>query len=170
MCRTPATSPTNYDVYGDTGTNIWQGTQASVGTKTSGSYGLNMFTNPAPCTASSARACWVTIRSCGGYYNLRGLPTWNLDANVIKDIGIYKERVGAQLFFRSPISLNHFQPSSPSLSLTSPTTFGQITGQATRRGTWSSVSESTSSITRSITSNSRRSRETGSVFFVREER
>jgi hypothetical protein len=26
--------------------------------------------------------------------------------------------------------LNHFQPSSPSLSLTGPTTFGQITGQA----------------------------------------
>jgi hypothetical protein len=26
--------------------------------------------------------------------------------------------------------MNHFQPSSPSMNLSSPTTFGQITGQA----------------------------------------
>ena len=68
--------------------------------------------------------------SCGGYYNLRGLPTWNVDMNIIKDIGIYKERVGAQLFIQITNIMNHFQPSNPSLSLTSPTTFGQITGQS----------------------------------------
>ncbi len=61
---------------------------------------------------------------------MRGLPTWNLDATVVKDIGIYKERVGAMLFFTFTNVLNHFQPSNPSFSLTSPTTFGQITGQS----------------------------------------
>jgi len=38
--------------------------------------------------------------------------------------------VGATFFFTFTNILNHFQPSGPSLSLTSPTTFGQITGQA----------------------------------------
>ena len=61
---------------------------------------------------------------------MRGLPTWNLDANVIKDIGIYKGRVRMMLFFTFTNVPNHFQPSNPSFSLTSPTTFGQITGQA----------------------------------------
>jgi hypothetical protein len=120
---------THYGVYGGTGSNIWQGTQ-SVGTKTSGTYGLNAFANPAQ-VYGEFRPCVLGYdTSCGGYYNLRGLPTWNLDATVIKDIGIYKERVGATMFFEFTNILNHFQSSGPSLSLTSPTTFGQITGQS----------------------------------------
>ena len=38
--------------------------------------------------------------------------------------------MGATIFVQFTNVLNHFQPSGPSLSLTSPTTFGQITGQA----------------------------------------
>ncbi len=120
---------TYYNNYGGTGTNIWQGTQ-SVGTKTSGTYGLNAFTNPAQ-VYGEFRPCVLGFdTSCGGYYNMRGLPTWNLDANFIKDIALYKERVGATMFFQITNILNHFQSSGPSLSLTSPTTFGQITGQS----------------------------------------
>jgi carboxypeptidase family protein len=121
-----------YNDYGGTGTNIWQGTQ-SVGTKTSGTYGLNMFANPAQ-VYGEFRPCVLGYdTSCGGYYNLRGLPTWNVDMNVIKDLALYRERVGATLFFQFTNILNHFQPSNPGtsqLSLTSPTTFGQITSQA----------------------------------------
>ena len=63
----------NYNIYGGTGTNIWQGTQ-SVGTKTAGTYGLNAFTNPAQ-VYSEFRPCVLGFdTSCGGYYNLRGLP------------------------------------------------------------------------------------------------
>jgi hypothetical protein len=40
----------------------------------------------------------------------------------------HKERVGVMLFFTFTNVLNHFQPSHPSFRLTSPTTFGQITG------------------------------------------
>jgi len=58
------------------------------------------------------------------------LPTWNLDAQVVKDLGLYKERVGAQFFFTFTNVLNHFQPSTGGGSLTSPTSFGQITGQS----------------------------------------
>ncbi len=119
----------NYNIYGGTGTNIWQGTQ-SVGTKTAGTYGLNAFTNPAQ-VYGEFRPCVLGYdTSCGGYYALRGLPTWNVDMSVIKDIAVYKERVGATLFIQVTNILNHFQPSGPSLSLTSPTTFGQITGQS----------------------------------------
>jgi hypothetical protein len=118
-----------YNNYGGSGSNIWQGTQ-SVGTKTAGTYGLNAFTNPAA-VYGEFRPCVLGYdTSCGGYYNLRGMPTFNLDMNIIKDIGIYKERVGATMFFQFTNILNHFQPSNPSLSLTSPTTFGQITTQA----------------------------------------
>jgi hypothetical protein len=123
------TNSVKYNQYGDTGTNIWQGTQ-SVGTKTSGTYGLNMFSDPGA-VYSEFRPCVLGYdTSCGGYYNLRGLPTWNLDVSVVKDIGIVKERVGATFFVQITNVLNHFQPNNPSLSLTSPTTFGQITGQS----------------------------------------
>ena len=61
---------------------------------------------------------------------MRGPPTWNLDADIIKDIGVYKERVGVMLFFTITNVLDYFQPSNPSFSLTSPTMFGQITGPA----------------------------------------
>jgi hypothetical protein len=103
---------------------------ASVGTKTSGYFGLNGFANPAQ-VYGEFRPCVLGYdTNCGGYYNLRGLPTWDLDANVIKDVGIYKERVSAQFFVSITNVLNHFQPGNPSLSLSSPTTFGQLGGQA----------------------------------------
>jgi hypothetical protein len=123
------TNSVKYNIYGSAGSNIWQGNQ-SVGTKTAGTYGLNMFSDPAA-VYSEFRPCVLGYdTSCGGYANLRGLPTWNMDVSLIKDIGVYKERVGATFFVQVTNVLNHFQPSSPSLSLTGPTTFGQITGQA----------------------------------------
>ncbi len=121
-----------YNNYGGTGSNLIYGSNA-VGTKSNGSYGplgLNMFSNPAQ-VYSEFRPCVLGFdTSCGGYANLRGLPTWNLDTQVSKDLGIYRERVGATLFFTFTNVLNHFQPSTGSLSLNSPTTFGQITSQA----------------------------------------
>ncbi len=63
--------------------------------------------------------------------NIRGLPTWNLDATALKDIGIWKEgRVGATLSFQITNVLNHMQPSDPGPSLSSPSEFGRITGQS----------------------------------------
>jgi len=119
----------HYNIYGDTGTNIWQGTQ-SVGTKTSGTFGLNRWSDPGQ-VYNEFRPCVLGFdTSCGGYYNLRGLPTWNLDVSVVKDIGFHTERVGATFFWAVTNVLNHFQPGGASQSLTSPTTFGQITSQS----------------------------------------
>jgi len=63
-------------------------------------------------------------------YNLRGLRTFNLDATVLKDAGVWKEgRVGATLSFEFTNVLNHMQPSNGSLNMSSPATFGRITSQ-----------------------------------------
>jgi hypothetical protein len=105
----------------------------SVGTHTSNgvNFGLNMFANPAQ-VYSEFRPCVLGLdTSCGGADNLRGMPFWNADAQVVKDLGLYKERVGAQFFFTFTNVFNHFQPNNASgttaLSLTNPSQFGQIT-------------------------------------------
>ncbi len=117
-----------YGIAGNTGSNVIFGTNV-VGNKAP-LYGMNMFSNPGQ-VYGEFRPCILGFdTSCGGEDNLRGLPTWNLDAALIKDVGFYHERVGAQLFFTFTNVLNHFQPSNPSLSLTNPTAFGQITSQA----------------------------------------
>lgn len=123
----------NYGVAGATGSNIVFGSGA-VGTALhSGvNYGLNLFPNPEQ-VYSEFRPCVLGIdtRCGGGAGNLRTLPTWNLDAQIVKNISVYQERVGAQLFFTFTNILNHFQPSTPTgSSLTSATAFGQITGQS----------------------------------------
>ncbi len=107
--------------YGIFGTN-------GVGTKNP--YGINMYTDPSAVLAEFRSCVLGYDTSCGGYYNLRGLPTWNVDMAIIKDIGIHKEQVGAQVYIQITNLMNHFQPSNPSLSLASPTTFGVISSQA----------------------------------------
>ncbi len=121
----------HYNVGGGPGNNLVFGSSA-VGNKTSNGvlFGLNRFADPAA-VYSQFRPCVLGLdTSCGGYYNLRGLPQWNVDVQVVKDLAIYKERMGAQFFFTFTNVLNHFQPGSASLTLTSPTSFGQITGAA----------------------------------------
>lgn len=95
-------------------------------------YGMNLWSNPQT-VYSEFRPCVLGIdtRCGGGAGPMRTLPTWNLDAQIVKDLAVYKERVGAQLFFTFTNILNHFQPSTPTgSSLTTPTSFGQITGQS----------------------------------------
>ncbi|HVO97934.1 MAG TPA: carboxypeptidase-like regulatory domain-containing protein [Bryobacteraceae bacterium] len=107
------------------------GVAGSGGIGTNNPYGMNMFTNPQSVYAEFRPCVLGYDTSCGGYYNLRGLPRWNLDATVTKDIGIFRERIGAELHFQITNIMNHTVFSTPaSLSLTSPTTFGRFTGQA----------------------------------------
>jgi hypothetical protein len=103
----------------------------SGGVGTNNSTGVNIFSNPATVYSEFRRCILGYDTSCGGYGNLRNLPQYNLDAQALKDIGMWKEgRVGATLSFQITNVLNHMQPGSPSLSITGPTTFGRITGQA----------------------------------------
>lgn len=98
------------------------------GVGTNSPYGLNIFAHPDQIIGEFRPCVLGYDTSCGGYYNLRGLPTWNLDLAVTKDIALHTERVGLQLNFQFTNVLNHFQPGGPGLSLSSPTSFGAITG------------------------------------------
>ena len=56
-----------------------------------GGVGTQMFKNPAE-TFGEFRSCILGFdTNCGSSGLIRGMPTWNLDATVSKDIGIWKE-------------------------------------------------------------------------------
>ena len=108
------------------GNHAFRGVTGSGGIGTVNSEGINMFANPAAVYAGFRRCILGLDTSCGGVGNLRGLPRWNLDATIAKDLK-FTERVGATFTVQFTNVLNHFQPGNPSLSLTSPTAFGRIT-------------------------------------------
>jgi hypothetical protein len=102
----------------------------SGGIGTNNPTGLNAFANPAAVEANFRKCILGYDTSCGGGGTLRGLPTWNLDAQVLKDVSWKEGRYGATFGFTFTNIMNHFQPSNPSLSLNSLTSFGKISGQS----------------------------------------
>jgi hypothetical protein len=89
--------------------------------------GINMFADPNAVYNEFRRCILGYDTSCGGWGNLRGLPRWNVDMTIGKEIR-FTERVGATLTLQITNLFNHFQPNDPSsLSITSPSTFGRIT-------------------------------------------
>jgi hypothetical protein len=111
------------------GNTAYYGVTGSNGIGTNNPYGVNMFTDPAAVYAQF-RPCILGIdTSCGSSGNLRGLPRWNLDLAVTKNIGVIGEHVSASLTFMFTNVMNHLVLSNPSLGLTNPTQFGRITGQ-----------------------------------------
>jgi hypothetical protein len=100
------------------------------GIGTTNTTGVNMFADPSALYNNFRRCILGYDTSCGGINNLRGLPEWNLDATVSKEVK-FTERVGVTLTVQFTNVLNHWQPSDAgSFSLTSPTTFGRITTSA----------------------------------------
>jgi hypothetical protein len=101
----------------------------SGGIGTTNPFGVNMFADPAS-VYKEFRPCVLGVdTSCGGYIDFRGLPRWNLDAALAKDFS-FKERYGAEIHIQCTNVLNHVAMGTPSLSLTTPTQFGRITGIA----------------------------------------
>ncbi|HKD05704.1 MAG TPA: carboxypeptidase-like regulatory domain-containing protein [Bryobacteraceae bacterium] len=99
------------------------------GNASKGGSGLNMFADPNAVYGEFRRLILGLDTTGGGAGVLRGLPTWNLDATLSKEIR-GTERIGATVLFQFTNVLNHFQASNPSLNIDSPQTFGVITGQA----------------------------------------
>jgi hypothetical protein len=97
-----------------------------VGTNSPAS--INVYSDPAAVLAQFRKCILGFDTNCGGYA-LRGLSRWNLDLAVGKTVGI-TERVGADLSFQFTNVMNHTALANPSLTLTSPTTFGRINGVA----------------------------------------
>ncbi len=90
-------------------------------------YGLNEFANPIA-VYNSFRAPILGIdNNTNGAGALRGLPSWNLDLSVTKDIAI-NERYHLQLVFTGLNVLNHFQPGDPFMDIEDPADWGAIEG------------------------------------------
>jgi len=110
-----------------------RGVLGSNGIGTTNPEGINMFADPAA-VFNSFRRCVLGIdTSCGGGVgNLRGLPRWNVDATLAKDIKI-TERIGLQFTMQFNNIFNHFQPNDPrdnsanNLRLNQAANFGKIT-------------------------------------------
>jgi Carboxypeptidase regulatory-like domain len=99
----------------------------SNGIGTVSPFGLNMLADPAALYNNFRRCILGYDTSCAGINNLRGMTQWNLDATLAKEVK-FTERVGVTLTMQFTNVMNHFQPADASMSLTSPTTFGRITG------------------------------------------
>jgi hypothetical protein len=99
------------------------------GNPAKGGSGINMFTNPGAIYSEFGRLILGLDTSAGGAGVLRGFPTWNVDATASKDFRV-RERIGATLIIQANNVLNHFQPSTPSLNIDSPQTWGVVTSQA----------------------------------------
>jgi hypothetical protein len=108
--------------------NVSETTASGAGVNSNAANGgnsINMFSNP-DAVYKQFRPCVLGYdTSCGGGANIRGLPTWNLDATVSKNIGVWKEgRVGATLMFQFTNLLNHTQLADPYLDISDPANFG----------------------------------------------
>lgn len=90
--------------------------------------GINMFTNPDEVYSQFRRLVLGLDHRGGAAGPLRGLPRWNLDLSVAKDIK-FNERMGMTFSAQFANVLNHFQPSDPAMNIDSPATFGLINGQ-----------------------------------------
>jgi hypothetical protein len=97
------------------------------GNADNGGQNLNMYSNPVG-AYNDFRNCVLGFdTNCGSSGNIRGLPTWNLDASVSKDIGVWKEgRVGATLMFQFTNLLNHVRLGDPYLDISDPADFGVL--------------------------------------------
>jgi hypothetical protein len=112
----------NYNVVVNAGAGI-------NGNAAKGGSGINIFADPNSVFGEFRRLVLGFDTNGGGNGVLRGFPTWNLDAQITKEIN-WRERVGATLSIQISNVLNHFQPSNPTLNLDSPATFGVVTGQS----------------------------------------
>jgi hypothetical protein len=101
----------------------------SGGVGTTNPAGVNMFADPAT-VLSQFRKCILGYDGNCESYPLRTVPRWNLDLGVHKSIMVWKETAGAELNIAFTNVLNHVVMGSPTLTITTPSTFGRITGTA----------------------------------------
>jgi hypothetical protein len=92
-----------------------------------GGQNVQMYTNPVGAFNDYRNCVLGYDTNCGSNGNIRGLPTWNVDATVSKDIGVWKEgRVGATLIFQFTNLFNHVRLTDPYLDITDPADFGVL--------------------------------------------
>jgi hypothetical protein len=95
------------------------------GVGTNSPAAINVYADPSAIIGQFRKCVLGFDTNCGGF-PLRGMPRWNLDLAVGKNINFGREGMGLDLSFQFTNVLNHTVLSNPTLTLTSPTTFGRI--------------------------------------------
>jgi hypothetical protein len=90
----------------------------------------NMFANPAAVFSHVRPLILGFDGNSGGFGQFRGLPYWNVNLGVKKNIRVI-ERVSVEASINFINVLNHNQLLDPVLSITSPLTFGQLSTEGT---------------------------------------
>jgi carboxypeptidase family protein len=105
----------------------------SIGSNTNAANGgssINLFENPAEAYGQFRRLILGVDHTSGGFGVLRGLPAWNVDLSISKDIKL-TERTGLTFLAQFANVFNHFQPGDDaSLNLDQPQNFGHINSQS----------------------------------------
>jgi hypothetical protein len=102
---------------------------SGAGVNSNGSNGgnnLNMFANPAAVYAEFRPCILGYDTSCGSQGQIRGMPNWNMDANIAKDFPVFRERVSLTLSFQFTNLFNHVVLTDPYLDLSDPSNFGVL--------------------------------------------
>jgi hypothetical protein len=87
-----------------------------------------MFSDPAA-VLGQFRKCILGFDTNCESYALRSVPRWNVDLGVHKTIAFFREGMGADFSFQFTNVLNHVVMSTPTLTITTPSTFGRVTSQ-----------------------------------------
>jgi hypothetical protein len=112
-----------YNVNVDTTTASGAGINSNTG---NGGNAINMFKNPSQ-VFNEFRPCILGYdTSCGSFGNIRGLPNWNVDANIAKDFRVFRERVFMTMSFQFTNLFNHVALVDPYLALNDPNDFGVL--------------------------------------------
>ena len=115
----------HYNNAGTTG--MVNGVSTAVGT--TNPTGINMFADPAAVLAEFRKCILGLDGNCGGYA-MRGLPRWNVDLGVHKTIAAFREGMGADVSISFTNVFNHVVMGNPTMTVTTPSTFGRITSTA----------------------------------------
>jgi len=111
---------------GNSMNSVPTGTQ--VNGVTLGGLPLNMFTNPNAVYNEFRPAILGLDTRVGGDGIIRGMPYWNMDFSLRKTAQIY-EHIGAEFQLVVTNIFNHVNYANPSLTLSSPSSFGVSGGQ-----------------------------------------
>jgi len=115
------------------GNSLFRGIQPTTGAGSnaaSSGTDLNQFADPQAILNEYRRCVLGVDTNCGGYISFRDIPYWDLGATVAKDFK-FGERINVRASIQFTNLFNHFAPGAPSTTITSPGSWGVITGQAT---------------------------------------
>jgi hypothetical protein len=91
-----------------------------------GGNSINMFSNPNAVYGEFRNCVLGFDTSCGSGGNIRGLPSWNMDANIAKDFNLFREGVFATLSFQFTNVFNHTVLGDPEMAIGDPANFGVL--------------------------------------------